>query len=246
MLNASSCFSMDGGATCIEPLKGGTKMLKFNTQHEKTEGFALGTPGRGGVEPVAGARGKAFFLLRCEMGLDTTHGCWSGPYSMFMRWRVWLAQEIGIPIGLMEGFYEWTWEEGDLEFDKHYTLITSTHSVGNMWWDTLAGFRSLGRPISWEALNEHPLVPLLNHSDCDGKIHWWKCKGIAIALLDVIRNVADDTEYPRYLEGPNAGQLIWNDWRDGRGTYDGNVPATKRFLAGCVIAYKSREHVRFH
>lgn len=24
------------------------------------------------------------------MGLDTSHDCWSGPYSMFMRWRCWL------------------------------------------------------------------------------------------------------------------------------------------------------------
>lgn len=24
------------------------------------------------------------------MGLDTSHNCWHGPYSMFMRWRCWL------------------------------------------------------------------------------------------------------------------------------------------------------------
>ncbi len=25
------------------------------------------------------------------MGLDTSHDCWHGPYSQFMRWRTWLA-----------------------------------------------------------------------------------------------------------------------------------------------------------
>ena len=25
------------------------------------------------------------------MGLDTTHDCWHGPYSMFMRWRTAIA-----------------------------------------------------------------------------------------------------------------------------------------------------------
>ena len=78
------------------------------------------------------------------MGLDVSHGCFSGPYGQFMRWRTWLAKHIGIPLGLMDGFYKWEW-----------------------------------------------------------------------------------------------------DWRDGRGTYDGYVPATKRLIRGMLNAYKSREKVTF-
>lgn len=40
------------------------------------------------------------------MGLDTTHGCWHGAYSAFMRWREKLAEVAGLPpLMLMEGFY---------------------------------------------------------------------------------------------------------------------------------------------
>lgn len=38
------------------------------------------------------------------MGLDTTHNAWHGPYSSFNRWRHWLAEQIGIPLELMDGF----------------------------------------------------------------------------------------------------------------------------------------------
>lgn len=30
------------------------------------------------------------------MGLDTTHGCWNGPYSAFARWREAVAAAAGI------------------------------------------------------------------------------------------------------------------------------------------------------
>lgn len=38
------------------------------------------------------------------MGLDTSHDCFHGPYSQFMRWRLFLAKQIGIPLGMMRGF----------------------------------------------------------------------------------------------------------------------------------------------
>lgn len=39
------------------------------------------------------------------MGLDTSHNCWSGPYSMFMRWREELARLAGLPeLRKMAGF----------------------------------------------------------------------------------------------------------------------------------------------
>lgn len=37
------------------------------------------------------------------MGLDTTHDCWHGTYSAFHRWRVKLAEKIGLPLDQMEG-----------------------------------------------------------------------------------------------------------------------------------------------
>lgn len=38
------------------------------------------------------------------MGLDTTHDCWHGAYSAFHRWRVRVAQLIGVDLDEMRGF----------------------------------------------------------------------------------------------------------------------------------------------
>jgi hypothetical protein len=181
------------------------------------------------------------------MGLDTSHGCWHGPYSQFMRWRTWLAAQVGIPLRLMDSFYGWTWESGDLEFSRDYNRLTAQHDVpnrGQMWWDTLAGFESLGKGISWATIRD-PLKLLLNHSDCDGRLKWFDCKPISLRLLAIIRAAEDDTKYPVYDDGPNKGKSIWSHWRDGRGCYDGMVPATKRFAVGCLRAFNAREDVKF-
>lgn len=38
------------------------------------------------------------------MGLDTSHGCWNGAYSAFMRWRTEIAKCAGINLHEMDGF----------------------------------------------------------------------------------------------------------------------------------------------
>lgn len=38
------------------------------------------------------------------MGLDTSHDCWHGPYSAFMRWRTAVAKAVGIELMAMEGY----------------------------------------------------------------------------------------------------------------------------------------------
>lgn len=186
------------------------------------------------------------------MGLDTTHGCFSGPYPQFMRWRRWVASQVGIPIDLMEGFYRWRWDETTLTLDADYKRIAqpperfaaierSPHDF-TLHWETLEGFRSIGKPLPWSILGDNPLVTLLDHSDCNGKIVWWECKPIALALWKILKSVPDDTSFPVHSE---TGDLMWDDWRKGRGVYDGYVPATKRFIVGLLNAYKAREHVVF-
>lgn len=183
------------------------------------------------------------------MGLDTSHGCWHGPYSQFMRWRLWLAKQVGVPLQLMEGFYKWTWDVDDLTFDRDWKAIHDSSSDFNRshcWWETLDAFKEVGRPIPWSIMNGDPIVILLHHSDCDGKISWWECKPIAIRLARILRATEDDTKWPTYsADHPQAGQFIWADWRNGRGCYDGMTPATKRFISGLIRAHKLREHIRF-
>jgi len=86
------------------------------------------------------------------MGLDTSHGCWSGPYSAFHRWRRRIAEVAGL---------------GDLD---HYEGFQGT-----------LGERALNTETK-RFEESHPLTPLLSHSDCDGKIDSKDCTGIADAL----------------------------------------------------------------
>ena len=75
------------------------------------------------------------------MGLDTTHDCWHGAYSAFMRWRQKIAEVAGF---------------------------------GNL--DDYAGFDGE------KEFPDHPLTPLLSHSDCDGEIAVSECAAMADAL----------------------------------------------------------------
>lgn len=105
------------------------------------------------------------------MGLDTTHDCWHGPYSAFMRWRNKIAELAGIPLPLMEGFFDWS---------EHYSPPLDKIPM-NM--RTLVPFL----PIKWESLRFDPLHYLLNHSDCDGHITWKRAKKIADRLDEILR-----------------------------------------------------------
>lgn len=104
------------------------------------------------------------------MGLDTTHDCWHGPYSSFMRWRLEIAHVVGVPLGLMEGFYtislsgsalNWAApRDGGSLCGSHYgpELLRYIETVKE--W----------LPISFDALKPDPIHVLLNHSDCEDDI----------------------------------------------------------------------------
>lgn len=162
------------------------------------------------------------------MGLDTSHDCWHGPYSQFMRWRTWLAAQIGYPIGLSEGFRDSILDEGDLpKIDALMPL-----GLGEPFVTARACLRDLalgGGYIKYDVI-AHPLKPLLTHSDCDGRLRWWECRDIAIGLLHVLRSMKNDAK-------PGAPD---------RGCYDGMYNATKRFAIGCLKAYRAKEDVIFH
>lgn len=79
------------------------------------------------------------------MGLDLSHGDFRIGYGGFMVLRRMLAAEIGIHLNKMAGFVNF---EGD--------------------WETRT-FSEVNGHLPWDNVNS-PLVPLLNHSDCDGDI----------------------------------------------------------------------------
>ena len=121
------------------------------------------------------------------MGLDTSHGCWSGAYSAFMRWRTMVAKVAGLPpIQLMEGYWPGVICYGDDVLDSRKPGQSLLRGV----------LQEL--PIRWECLKPDPLHVLLMHSDCDGIIEHKDCKPIAERLKELI---------PRMPAGGGGGHI---------------------------------------
>lgn len=154
------------------------------------------------------------------MGLDTTHDCWSGPYSAFMRWRKAIARAAGFPpLEIMDGFYVPSTEPPLAGSWAENLLIRQYHRAGRL-------------PIRWEELGDHVgdrrLVPLLTHSDCDGELSVEECGPIADALEELL---------PKLAVG---------DRLEPRADYDGARAAAERFVKGLRLAVSRGEPVRFH
>lgn len=121
------------------------------------------------------------------MGLDTTHGCWNGPYSSFGTFREELAAQIGENLKAFEGF------GGDKSFDKL----------------------------------DHPVKPLLDHSDCDGELSPAECESIVEGLNQIIAGFKEC----KFLQ-KESGEYF--------------IERCERFRNGCLTAIAANETVRFH
>lgn len=100
--------------------------------------------------------------------MDTTHGCWNGPYSAFMRWRselhYWLTADPdgrdGYENAIRSGEPVYYWADAPLPLR-----------------DTLEKFRGQ---------LEAPMRAFMTHSDCDGEIAAEDCGPLADALQIII------------------------------------------------------------
>lgn len=156
------------------------------------------------------------------MGLDTTHDCWHGAYSAFMRWRKMLAAAAGLPpLLLMDGFYVGTTDDRSMGMQ---TIFTDSRTDPL----TKSSIESLEAdlPISWDCLKPNPLHELLFHSDCEGDIPWQSCAGIADSLEQLL---------PELSEHGDVGGHIGNV-----------VEKTEKFIAGLRDAASKQENVEFH
>jgi hypothetical protein len=154
------------------------------------------------------------------MGLDTTHNCWHGGYGAFNVWRRAIAEVAGIPLDLMEGFYEppnetaMEWaapRDGGPMCGSYYG--TTLHA-----W---IGKSTRYLPISWGVMRPDPLIVLLDHSDCDGDIAAFDCAPLAKRLEELLPQI------------PDGG--VWNWPR-----------LTQQFIDGLWAAAAAGEVVEFH
>ena len=162
------------------------------------------------------------------MGLDTSHDCWHGAYSAFMRWREKIAEVAGFPpLWAMEGFFdpgEWAMYRRGERID-----LVAAAEIGAMDTGTwlMSGPASVVRslPIRWTRYETDPLWILLSHSDCDGIIEAKDCGPIARRLEEIL---------PAIPEGDGGGHI--GDWR----------AKTQAFIDGLRSAEAAGENVEFH
>lgn len=94
------------------------------------------------------------------MGLDTTHDCWHGPYSSFMRWREWLNLFVMTDRA----------KAGDKVAESISHMGATREAVVRAWTEGCYDDQTV------------PINVLMNHSDCDGEIPAVICGPLADAL----------------------------------------------------------------
>ena len=155
------------------------------------------------------------------MGLDTTHGCWHGPYSAFSRWREAVQEAAGWHLEQRrDGWMTYRWPR-----EVNADALTDENFVGE-----------------WESLPEDPLVILVAHSDCDGVIPVPALLPLADRLDEIASRMgtADGQKSDSWLEQSGHAE------RPARADYDGTRAATARFAAGLRLAAARNEPVEFH
>lgn len=124
------------------------------------------------------------------MGLDTTHGCWNGPYGGFSRWRTEIARAAGYSII----------HDGDSN-RMNYELP----------WDKLKPENYQGE---WNEPPADDLWYLLAHSDWDGVIH--PDHGALLAkrleeLVPLLPSAGDRECGQRFIDGLWAAAMAGED-----------------------------------
>ncbi len=103
------------------------------------------------------------------MGLDTTHGCWHGAYSIFDGWRAAVRDAAAISAG-----------EGSV-------ITLSDVPEGETPSGVVKGV--------WIKPPDEPLLVLLLHSDCDGDIPNELCQPLADRLRQLVADEAFAEEW---------------------------------------------------
>lgn len=103
------------------------------------------------------------------MGLDTTHDCWHGPYSQFMRWRQWINHFVMEDRG----------NAGDEAAKQIGYKGATAEALEKAWADGHYDDQTM------------PINVLMAHSDCDGEIAAETCGPLADALEALLHHMPE-------------------------------------------------------
>lgn len=146
------------------------------------------------------------------MGLDTTHDCWHGAYGGFYEFRKVVGFAAGLPYRRVIDDHR----VGDLELDIDWDAVSMRQIMGH--WDckgpTVKASGVYDPPIT------DPVLYLLVHSDCDGKLRREYLPALKARLEEL------EPEYERLTVG--------DDYLRGR---------LRQFINGLEAAIEAGEHV---
>ena len=135
------------------------------------------------------------------MGLDTTHDCWHGPYSSFSRWRNALASAAGYEV---------------LPVKDDIGMVFDTVQID---WDGIAARNPNVYEGVWVEPPADPLLIVIVHSDCDGRIYPHDAANLVNRLEELLPKLND---------------------------IDSVKFKTEKFIAGLHKAVEANEPVEFH
>lgn len=118
------------------------------------------------------------------MGLHFSHCEAYWVYSAFNRFRARLAAEVGIALHCMESF-AWDFSKNK-PCEKVKITMFDENDVSEV--KALIGIQPV---IKWESVKDD-IVPLLNHSDCDGELTVEECKQVVPRLRELVAAWEDD------------------------------------------------------
>lgn len=116
------------------------------------------------------------------MGLDTSHDCWHGAYSAFMRFRLELCKAAG---------YKLVDDPEDVKLRLSFPTLGPPRQMPAIWYEhEWPDERYMGE---WgNEVPEDPLVVLIVHADCDGIIPAKWCLPLAKRLQGLAERMPDE------------------------------------------------------
>lgn len=107
------------------------------------------------------------------MGLDTSHDCWHGSYGRFNSWRLAIAEALG-------------WQIDEVEYGRRRYTIPPDLLPDGFVAGRLGFFDEHMVTGEWGDITpEHPIIVLMGHSDCDGRIPARLTGPLAMALREI-------------------------------------------------------------